>query len=107
MCQDAVAPVFAVFILVFLLAFAAYVILAVVALVLDQQALFDVCAQDYWVWLYVFLALAVPTLLGVVMGCVRQSFFPFFFFFKLALAAPTLLGVMMGCVRPSFLKVMI
>ncbi len=68
------APVFAVFIVVFLLAFASYVILAVVALVLDQQVLFDGCSQDSSVWLYVSLALAVPALLGVVMGSVRQSF---------------------------------
>jgi hypothetical protein len=40
--------VFAGLIVVFLLAFAAYVILAVVALVLDRQAVFHACAQDSW-----------------------------------------------------------
>ena len=70
---DAVAPTFAVAIVFFLLAFVAYFTVAVVALVLDRDALWDSCAKDYWVWLFVLLALAIPTGMGLVMGLVKTA----------------------------------
>jgi len=68
-----VAPTFAVAIVFFLLAFVAYFTVAVVALVLDRDALWDSCAKDYWVWLFVLLALAIPTGMGLVMGLVKTA----------------------------------
>jgi hypothetical protein len=70
---DALAPTFAVAIVFFLLACIAYVTLAIVALGLDRGALWDSCAEDYWIWLYVLLVLAIPTALGLVMGIVKTA----------------------------------
>jgi hypothetical protein len=33
----------------------------------------DACAQDSWVWLFVLLAIAIPTGLGFVMGLVKTG----------------------------------
>jgi hypothetical protein len=31
------------------------------------------CAEDSWIWLYVLLALAIPTTFGFVMGLVKAG----------------------------------
>ena len=68
---DAIAPYFAVGIVLFLLAFVAYVTVAIIALVLDSKAIADVCADDYWIWVYVLLALALPLSLGLLTGLLK------------------------------------
>lgn len=57
----------------FLLAFCGYLALAIVALVLDFEAMDAACASDSWVWLYVLLAVVIPTSLGFVMGVVKAA----------------------------------
>jgi len=70
---DAVAPYFAFSIVFFLLAFTGYVVMAVLALVLDFKAMDADCAADSWVWLFVLLAVVIPTSLGFVMGIVKAA----------------------------------
>jgi len=70
---DALAPAFAVAIVFFLMGFIAYVTLGILALVLDRGAMWDSCAEDYWIWMYVLLVLAIPTALGLVMGIVKTA----------------------------------
>mmetsp|Transcript_82649 Transcript_82649/g.134009 ORF Transcript_82649/g.134009 Transcript_82649/m.134009 type:complete len:512 (-) Transcript_82649:271-1806(-) len=70
---DLVAPYFAVAIVFFLLLFCAYLAGAIVALVLDFAAMDAACAADSWVWLYVLLAVVIPTSLGFVMGVVKAA----------------------------------
>ena len=68
-----VAPYFAIGMVFFLMAFAAYFVLAIVALVLDFEAMDAACAADSWVWLYVLLVVVIPTSLGFVMGLVKTG----------------------------------
>ena len=70
---DLVAPSFAIAIVFFLLAFCGYLALAVVSLVLDFEAMDAACAADSWVWLYVLLAIVIPTSWGFVMGVVKAA----------------------------------
>eukprot|EP00802_Teleaulax_amphioxeia_P003187 Tamp_03190.p1 GENE.Tamp_03190~~Tamp_03190.p1 ORF type:complete len:519 (-),score=155.49 Tamp_03190:2303-3757(-) len=70
---DAVAPYFAFGMVFFLIAFCCYLALAIVSLVLDFQAMDAACAADSWVWLYVLLAVVIPTSLGFVMGVVKAA----------------------------------
>jgi len=70
---DLVAPYFAIAIVFFLLAFCGYLALAIVSLVLDFEAIDAACAADSWVWLYVLLAVVIPTSLGFVMGVVKAA----------------------------------
>lgn len=69
----AVAPFFIVLQVLFLLAFVGYMVVAIVALCLDWEAMSCDCAADSWVWLYVLLALAIPTSFGFVMGLVKAG----------------------------------
>ena len=64
----AVAPFFIVLQVLFLLAFVAYMVIAIVALFVDWLAMDCECTADSWVWLYVLLALVIPTAFGFVMG---------------------------------------
>jgi len=68
-----VAPVFIVLQVLFLLAFVGYLVVAIVALCLDWEAMSCDCAEDSWIWLYVLLALAIPTTFGFVMGLVKAG----------------------------------
>jgi len=68
-----VAPYFAIGMVFFLMAFAAYFVLAIIALVLDFEAMDAACAEDSWVWLYVLLVVVIPTSLGFVMGLVKTG----------------------------------
>ena len=47
--------------------------MAIVALVSDFGASGDSCAAESWVWLFVLLAIAIPTGLGFVMGLVKTG----------------------------------
>jgi hypothetical protein len=69
----AVAPFFIVLQVLFLLAFVGYMVVAIVALCLDWEAMSCDCAADSWVWLYVLLALAIPTSFGFIMGLVKAG----------------------------------
>ena len=68
-----IAPYFAVAIVFFLLLFTGYFVLAVTSIILDFEAMDAPCAQESWVWLYVLLALVIPTSLGFVMGVVKAA----------------------------------
>jgi hypothetical protein len=68
-----VAPVFIVLQVLFLLAFVAYIVVAIVALCLDWEAIDCDCAADSWVWLYVLLVVVIPTSYGFIMGLVRAG----------------------------------
>jgi len=68
-----VAPFFIVLQVLFLLAFVGYMVVAIVALCLDWEAMSCDCAADSWIWLYVLLALAIPTSFGFVMGLVKAG----------------------------------
>jgi len=70
---SAVAPAFIVLQVLFLLAFVAYMVVAIVALAVDWEAMGCDCAADSWIWLYVLLALAIPTTFGFVMGLVKTG----------------------------------
>merc|ERR1712216_78709 len=68
-----VAPYFVTGQILFLVAFALYLVTAILAIVVDFGAAEDACAEKSWVWLYVLLAVAIPTGLGFVMGMVKQG----------------------------------
>ena len=68
-----VAPFFIVLQVLFLLAFVGYLVVAIVALCLDWEAMGCDCAEDSWIWLYVLLALAIPTTFGFIMGLVKAG----------------------------------
>lgn len=68
----AVAPLFIVLQVLFLLAFVGYFVVAVVALCVDWEAMSIECAET-WVWLYVLLAVVIPTSFGFVMGGVKAG----------------------------------
>jgi hypothetical protein len=68
-----VAPFFIVLQVLFLLAFVGYMVVAIVALCLDWEAMSCDCAADSWIWLYVLLALAIPTSFGFIMGLVKAG----------------------------------
>ena len=68
-----VAPAFVTGQIIFLIAFALYLALAIVALVADFAAASDSCASESWVWLFVLLAVAIPVGLGFVMGLVKTG----------------------------------
>jgi len=68
-----VAPYFAIGMVFFLMAFVGYFVLTVIALVLDFEAMDCACASESWVWLYVLLAIVIPTSLGFVMGLVKTG----------------------------------
>lgn len=70
---EAVAPYFAIGMVFFLMAFAAYFVFAIIALVFDFEAMDAACAEESWVWLYVLLAVVIPTSLGFVMGLVKTG----------------------------------
>jgi hypothetical protein len=57
----------------FLMAFVGYFVITIIALVLDFQAMDAACASESWVWLYVLLAIVIPTSLGFVMGLVKTG----------------------------------
>ena len=59
--------------MLFLLAFVGYMVVAIVALCLDWEAMVCDCAADSWIWLYVLLALAIPTTFGFIMGLVKAG----------------------------------
>ena len=63
---SAVAPAFIVLQVLFLLAFVAYMVVAIVALAVDWEAMGCDCAADSWIWLYVLLALAIPVAAAVI-----------------------------------------
>jgi len=65
------APYFAILLVFFLLAFVGYFVTALVALVLDAKAMDDECAEETYVWLYVFVVLLLPTVLGVIVGLIQ------------------------------------
>jgi len=69
----AVAPYFAIGMVFFLMLFLAYFVIAVVSLGVDFAAMDAECAEDSWVWLYVLLAVVIPTSLGFVMGLVKTA----------------------------------
>jgi len=69
----AAAPFFIVLQVLFLLAFVAYMVIAIVALCVDWLAMDCECAADSWVWLYVLLALVIPTAFGFIMGLVKAG----------------------------------
>jgi len=69
----AAAPGFIVLQVLFLLAFVGYMVVAIVALCLDWEAMVCDCAADSWIWLYVLLALAIPTTFGFIMGLVKAG----------------------------------
>ena len=56
-----VAPYFVTGQILFLVAFALYLVTAILAIVVDFGAAEDACAEKSWVWLYVLLAVAIPT----------------------------------------------
>ena len=66
-------PYFAMLQVFFMLAFVVYFVVALVALVLDAEAMDAQCAAQSWVWLYVLLVLVVPTIVGFVMGLVEST----------------------------------
>jgi len=68
-----VAPYFAIGMVFFLMAFTGYFVMAIIALVLDFEAMDAACAADSWVWLYVLLVVVIPTSLGFVMGLVKTG----------------------------------
>jgi len=68
-----VAPAFVTGQILFLIAFAIYLVLAIVALVADFGAFSDGCATESWVWLFVLLAVAIPSGLGFVMSLVKTG----------------------------------
>ena len=68
-----VAPAFVTGQILFLIAFAIYLVLAIVALVADFGAFSDGCASESWVWLFVLLAVAIPSGLGFVMSLVKTG----------------------------------
>jgi hypothetical protein len=70
---EAVAPYFAVGMVFFLMLFVAYIVLAIVSIAVDFDAMDCPCAEDSWVWLYVLLAVVIPTSLGFVMGMVKTG----------------------------------
>jgi len=70
---EAVAPYFAIGMVFFLMLFVAYFVLAVVSIAVDFDAMDAPCAEDSWVWLYVLLAIVIPTSLGFVMGLVKTG----------------------------------
>jgi len=69
----AVAPVFAVGQVLFLLAFVGYFAWAIVVLCLDHAAMDCECAEESWIWLWALLALVIPTALGSIMGCIKAG----------------------------------
>ena len=69
----AVAPFFIVLQVLFLLAFVGYLVVAIVALALDWEAMDCDCASDSWVWLYVLLVVVIPTSYGFVMGLIKTG----------------------------------
>jgi hypothetical protein len=69
------APAFATAQIFFLLAFVGYFVVALVALVLDAQAMDDSCAEETWIWLYVLLVLVLPTTLGFVVGLMQAAMY--------------------------------
>lgn len=70
---EMIAPYFAVAIVFFLLLFTGYFVLAVTSIIFDFEAMDAPCAQESWVWLYVLLAVVIPTSLGFVMGVVKAA----------------------------------
>lgn len=70
---EAVAPYFAIGMVFFLMAFVGYFVITIIALVLDFEAMDAACAEESWVWLYVLLAIVIPTSLGFVMGLVKTG----------------------------------
>lgn len=67
------APYFALVLVVFLLAFVGYFVTALVALVLDAEAMDDECAEETYLWLYVFTVLALPTIVGFLLALIQSG----------------------------------
>jgi len=67
------AAYFAILQVFLMVAFVGYFVVALVALVLDADAMDAQCAAQSWVWLYVLLVLVVPTIVGFVMGLVEST----------------------------------
>lgn len=65
------APYVAIHQVVFLITFVAYFVVALVALVLDADAMDTVCATDTWIWLYV--QLVIPTTVGFIVGLLQAT----------------------------------
>ena len=57
----------------FLLGFVAYFVVALVALVLDAEAMDEECAVQSWIWLYVLLVLIIPTTIGFIIGLLQAA----------------------------------
>jgi hypothetical protein len=65
--------------------FIAYVTLGILALVLDRGAMWDSCAEDYWIWMYVLLVLAIK------LGKETHPIFPIIFVKRPLLQEPIVL----------------
>jgi len=63
------APYFAIGMVFFLMAFAAYFVFAVLGLVFDFAALDAACAEESWVWLFVLLAIVSCSVLQCAAVC--------------------------------------
>ena len=64
--------------MLFLLAFVGYMVVAIVALCLDWEAMVCDCAADSWIWLYALLVVVIPTSLGTMRAwaggmCLRMA----------------------------------
>ena len=68
-----VAPAFVLGQVLFLVAFVGYLVTAIYSLIANVGALSDACANESWVWLFVLLAVAIPSGLGLILGLVKTG----------------------------------